>query len=212
MLSIILLAAGLSRRMGAANKLLLPFQGKTMLETTLDQLLQVRNAEIVVVLGHEAERIRPLLENYKVKVVLNPNFENGMTSSIQAAVNAASEQSAGFMICLSDMPLIQTDDYQQLTDVFLDKAQSEPRVIVQPVFEEKPGNPVVFSKIYKPDILALDFPEGCKPIVQTNRAFLQHINISSNAVLRDADTKDDYEQLNSKLDWDPAKFALNLPA
>ena len=212
MLIIILLSAGLSRRMGAANKLLLPFQGKTMLETTLDQLFQVRNAEIVVVLGHEAERIRPLLENYKVKVIFNPNFENGMTSSIQAGVNAASEQSAGFMICLSDMPLIQAVDYQYLVDVFLDKIQSEPRVIVQPIFEGKPGNPVIFSNIYKPDILALDFPEGCKPIVQANRAYVQQVNINTDAVLRDADTEDDFEQLNRKLEWNPAKFTLNLHA
>jgi molybdenum cofactor cytidylyltransferase len=195
MISIILLAAGLSRRMGAANKLLLPFQGKTMLETTLDHLLQVTNAEIIVVLGHEAEQIRPLLENYKVKVVFNPNFENGMTSSIQAGVNAASEQSAGFMTCLSDMPLIQAVDYQYLADVFLDKIQSEPRVIVQPVFEGKPGNPVIFSNIYKPDILSLNFPEGCKPIVQANRAYVHQVNINTDAVLRDADTEDDFEQL-----------------
>lgn len=195
MISIILLAAGLSRRMGAANKLLLPFQGKTMLETTLDQLLQVQNAEIIVVLGHEAEQIRPLLENYQVKVVFNPYFENGMTSSIQAGVNAASEQSAGFMICLSDMPLIQMLDYHQLACFFLDKIQSETRVIVQPVFEGKPGNPVIFSKMYKPDILALDFPEGCKPIVQAKRPFVQQVNINTDAVLRDADTEDDFEHL-----------------
>lgn len=195
MISIILLAAGLSRRMGAANKLLLPFQGKTMLETTLDQLLQVPNAEIIVVLGHEAEQIRPLLERYRVKIIFNPDFVSGMTSSIQAGVKAASEKSAGFMICLSDMPLIHTADYQQFADVFLDKIQTEPRVIVQPVFEGQPGNPVIFSNIYKQDILALDFPEGCKPIVQANRAFVQQVNTDSDAVLRDADTQDDFEQL-----------------
>jgi len=122
MLTVIVLAAGMSRRMGPKNKLLLPFQGKTMLETTLDQLRELQDAEIVVVLGHEAVQIQPLLENLEVKVVLNPDYTCGMTSSIQAGVRAAAERSDGFMICLSDMPLIQTVSYRQLADAFLEKS------------------------------------------------------------------------------------------
>lgn len=194
-ISIIVLAAGLSRRMGLANKLLLPFQGKTMLEITLDHLQELPDMEIIVVLGHEADRIQPLLENRSLKIILNGDYANGMTSSIQAGVRSVSVQSVGFMICLSDMPLIQTSDYQKLADVFLDKRQTEPHVIVQPVFEGIPGNPIIFSNIYKPDILALDFPEGCKPIVQANQTFVQQVDVGTDAVLRDADTEDAFEQL-----------------
>ena len=64
MLTIIILAAGLSRRMGIENKLLLPFQGKTIVETTIDNLLAAQIGEIIVVVGHESEKVKAVLQNY----------------------------------------------------------------------------------------------------------------------------------------------------
>ena len=60
MLTAIVLAAGMSRRMGGENKLLLPFDSKTMLETTLDHILAANVEEVIVVIGHDAEKIRQL--------------------------------------------------------------------------------------------------------------------------------------------------------
>lgn len=198
MLTVIVLAAGLSRRMGGENKLLLPFKGKTMLETTLDRILESGVGEVVVVTGHEADRIRPILEKRPVKVVFNPDYATGMTSSIQAGTRAASPDTEGFMICLSDMPLIEPATYRLLASVFLEKLRTKARVIVQPVFENTPGNPVIFSAVYKDDILALEFPEGCKPIVQANRAFVLRVEVGTDAVTRDADTPEGFEQMKKR--------------
>lgn len=195
MLTVIVLAAGLSRRMGGENKLLLPFRGKTMLETTLDRILEAGVGEVVVVTGHEAERLHPFLEKRPVKVVFNPDFATGMTTSIQAGVRAASPDTEGFMICLSDMPLIEPATYRSLAQVFFEKRKTENRVIIQPVFENTPGNPVIFSAVYKDDILALDFPEGCKPVVQANREFVVRVDVGTDVVLKDADTWEGYEGL-----------------
>lgn len=190
MITVIVLAAGMSRRMGPENKLLLPVRGKTMLETTLGQIPELPDAEVVVVLGHEADKIRPLLENFRVKVAINSDYAHGMTSSIQAGVRAASEQASGFMICLSDMPLIPAGTYGLLAEVFLERVRSEPRLIVQPVFESRPGNPVIFSAAYKEDILSLDFPEGCKPLVRSNKQFVRQVEVETDAILRDIDTEE----------------------
>lgn len=183
--------------MGRENKLLLPFGDKTMLETTLDHILASGADEVVVVVGHEAEKIRALLQHRPVKVTFNPDFATGMTSSIQAGIREASPHAEGFMICLSDMPLIQAATYRLLMEVFIEKKRAEERIIVQPVFENTPGNPVLFSGLYKDDLLALDFPEGCKPLVQSNKAFVVRVDVPTDAVLRDADTPDAFEAIKA---------------
>jgi molybdenum cofactor cytidylyltransferase len=188
MLTAIVLAAGMSRRMGGENKLLLPFGDKTMLETTLDHIFASGVEEVVVVVGHEADKVRSLLGDRPVKVILNPDYATGMTSSIQTGIREASPGTEGFMICLSDMPLIEAATYRALAEVFFEKKKTEERVIVQPFYENAPGNPVIFSAIYKNELLAHDFPEGCKPVVQANRDFVVRVNAATDAVLRDADT------------------------
>ena len=196
LLTIIVLAAGLSRRMGDKNKLLLPVKGKSMLETTLDNILAAGvGEEILLVTGHESDRIRPLLAGRSVREIFNPDYTLGMTSSIQAGVRAASSGVAGYMICLADMPLIEPDIYRSIARLFSETHAVEPRTILQPVFESTPGNPVVLSAFYRAEILALDFPEGCKPIVQANREFVVQATLASDSILRDVDTDEAWENL-----------------
>lgn len=198
MLTIIVLAAGMSRRMGRINKLLLPFGGRTILEATLDQLLAAGAEEILVVLGHEAERIQPLLEKYPVGTVFNPDFAQGMTTSIQAGVRAAATGTEGYMICLSDMPLIEPATYRSIIRTF-DENKTDQSLIVQPVFETNAGNPVIFSAGYKNEILALTFSEGCKPIVQKKREHIHYVRVSTKAILLDADTEEAYQALLAEI-------------
>ncbi|MBV6441423.1 MAG: Molybdenum cofactor cytidylyltransferase [Saprospiraceae bacterium] len=187
----------MSQRMGGENKLLLPFDGKTMLETTLDHILASGTKEIIVVTGYESDKIREVLRNYPVKVVHNPRYAAGMTSSIQAGIRSASHGTDGFMICLSDMPLIAPEIYRNLATVFTEKRQTEERTIVQPFFENTPGNPVIFSSFYKNELLALDYPEGCKPVVQANRQFVVRVDTGTDAILQDADTPRDFEKIKN---------------
>jgi molybdenum cofactor cytidylyltransferase len=151
------------------------------------------------VTGHEAERVQEILKNHSLKTVFNPDFTTGMTASIQAGVRAASPETEGFMVCLSDMPLIDSAVYRQLAEVFFEKTKTEQRVIVQPVFENTPGNPVIFSTVFKNEILALEHSEGCKPIVQANREFVVRVPVATDAILRDADTPEDFEKIKKGL-------------
>lgn len=185
--------------MEGENKLLLPFGDKTMLETTLDQILAAGVGEVVVVTGHEATRVQVFLQNRPLKTVFNPDFADGMTTSIQTGIRAASSETQGFMICLSDMPLIGSAVYRQLADVFLEKIKTEQRVIVRPVFGGALGNPVVFSAFFKNEILELDYPEGCKPVAQANGDWLLRVPVTTIAVLRDADTTAAFEALKNEL-------------
>jgi len=190
-MTIILLAAGQSTRMGGPNKLLLPFWGVTVLEHTLIQLLAADIGPVVVVTGHQRETVLPHLEAYPVQEVFNPDFRNGMTSSIQTGIRAVEGQ--GYMICLSDMPTIPAVGYQLLNDQFLERLQTDERAIVLPRFGTAKGNPVVFSAAYREDILQHPEPEGCRGIVQANQAHVWWVDLPDEGVVRDVDTPEDYQ-------------------
>ena len=207
MLTVILLAAGLSKRMGTANKLRLPFGDKTILQTTLHNIIEANVGEILVIVGHERDLIESDLEFFKdkIKIVFNPHFESGMTSSIQAGIANSSKNTEGYMICLSDMPLLQPIDYQRISNFYLSLKEKKDshHPIVQPVFKGQRGNPVIFHPIYKKELLDLKNTEGGKPVVQAHKEKLYFINMPNDAILRDADTPEAYSEL-IKLNFDKA--------
>ena len=195
----IVLAAGLSRRMGNENKLLLPFGQSTILVTTLLNILSAKIGETLVVVGHEAQNVQETLTTWRdLKVALpsiltNHHYEKGMTTSIQTGVAAADAESLGYMICLSDMPFITPSEYAFLTNEFLKILKTDKEAIVQPIFKGKRGNPTVFSNFYKKHILELIDTEGCKPIVQAHAAHVYVVEMPTDSVLRDIDSRRDYE-------------------
>ncbi len=194
MISIILLAAGESRRMGAENKLLLPYRGQALIVYMLEQILKVEKAEVIVVLGHEAERIKKALVGKAVIFVENSDYKKGMTTSIQAGVRASDVKSQGYMIGLSDLPLMESVDYQKIARAFLTKVIQEESVIVVPTFKNRKGHPIVFSKQYKTTILTHQEMEGCKLIVKDNGHHIFEVAMNNDHILRDMDTPEDYRK------------------
>jgi molybdenum cofactor cytidylyltransferase len=196
MLSIIVLAAGLSSRMGKANKLRLPFKEKTILQATLHNIIEADLGEILVIVGHERDLIEKDLAVFKdkIKIIYNERFESGMTSSIQAGVQNSDENTEGYMICLSDMPLLQSIDYQRIRDFYLEKKDNH-YPIVQPTYKGQQGNPVIFHSIYKKALLDLKNTEGGKIILQANKENVHFIEMLTDAILLDADTPEMYAEL-----------------
>jgi molybdenum cofactor cytidylyltransferase len=205
-ISAITLSAGLSRRMGKENKLLLPLGNTTILEATLSNIIAAQLGETLVVLGHEAAAIShqlskngstlgPLSIKPVFSILTNMNYEKGMTTSIQTGVAAASDESVGYMICLSDMPFITPLEYVFLKNEFINVLKADKQAIVQPVFKGERGNPTIFSSFYKNDILKLDYTEGCKPIVQANKQHVYLVEMPTDSVLRDIDFKAEYEAI-----------------
>lgn len=199
MLNIILLAAGTSSRMGEANKLLLPFRDRSLFESTLEQIEKAAIGDILVVVGHEAERLRPLLAGHVCRVTENPDYAQGMSSSIRAGVSAASADTSGFLIGLSDMPLISAAEYRILAENFRYALEQDSLAIVQPAYEGQRGNPVLFSATYRDALCTLSDPNGARQVVQANRDHLLLVDMPSDGVLLDADTPEAYTQLLSRL-------------
>ena len=202
-LSVIVLAAGLSSRMGDENKLLLPFQGKTILETTISNILLADIGEVIVVVGHEAEKVKNTLKNYplplesgcSISIIENVDYEKGMTTSIQTGVK--DKDNSNYMICLSDMVLIQPEEYRLLAEHFWAFYKEDEKVIVQPIFEGNRGNPVIFSSFYKKNILETTDTEGCRSVVQAHKQHVKLVEMPTNHVLQDIDIQADYERILS---------------
>jgi len=193
MLSAIVLAAGLSQRMGNINKLLLRYKDKTIIETTLENILASQADEVIVVTGYEAEKVKEIVKHLPVTIIYNETYAKGMTTSIQFGVERAKE--SGYMICLADMFMITAEEYASLKKVFEKNFNSNPKYIYVPRYNDEKGNPVIFSPYYKDLILEHKEMEGCKAVVQANKGNICWVNMPTDHVLQDMDYYEDYEKL-----------------
>jgi molybdenum cofactor cytidylyltransferase len=193
MISAILLSAGESKRMGSRNKLLLPFGSTTLIEQSVDHLLGSKAQEVIVVLGHEATRVREVLTGRKLKFVENHHYREGMTSSIQAGLRAIASEANGMMICLSDLPNIDAKEFDTIIDVFEAGSKQNEKLIVVPTHRDKRGNPVIFASHYRAQILSHEEPGGCKGVIEQNLDQVVDAVMSTAHVLEDIDTETQYE-------------------
>ena len=143
MISAIVLAAGESLRMGEENKMLLPFKDTTIIGAVLEAINKSLVDEIIVVDRQNSNLGSQLENNKSVQIVTNKNAAKGLTTSIQCGVNASSDLSEGYLICLGDMPLITNKDYNMLINRFI---TIKSKAIIVPIHNGKRGNPVLFSK------------------------------------------------------------------
>ena len=115
MISAILLAAGQSRRMNGENKLTKEIEGIPLIKLSVKNILASSIDELIIILGYQKEIVEKLIgKNEKIKFVFNKDFESGMASSIKTGLDSLSEKTEAFFICLGDMPMVNSDIYNQL--------------------------------------------------------------------------------------------------
>lgn len=184
--------------MGEQNKLFLKYKGNWIINHVMKNLWNSNQDELIIVMQNNDENLLDGKSSDKIKVVINSDYKKGMTTSIQAGVRAADENTKGYMICLADQPLMTREDYNEIIERFELLIKHDPRSIVVPFYDGKKGNPVIFSSAYRDDILSHQKMEGCKEIVQANKEHVYLIEMNNDHVLRDVDTPEDYEALKVK--------------
>jgi len=192
----IFLTAGSSKRMGKANKLLLPYNNTTLVHYTYSQFKQSKIEEHIVVTGYQHQQIKNALAAEKPNFVHNVNYATGMTSSIQTGFQFLKDVATGYMIALSDMPHLTKKDYDLLISAFKKNYINQALIIV-PVINQQQGNPVIFSKEFVPDILSHQNKEGCKLIIQKNNTFVKMITLKNEHAFKDIDEQADYFELTN---------------
>ncbi len=170
------------------TKQLLPFGDSTVIEQVVSNTLESKVDDIIVVLGYQAERIAPLISAKPVKVVVNPDYQQGMSSSIKCGLNHAAKASDAVMIFLGDQPLISKEIIDKLVEAFANSKQG----IVAPVYKGRRGHPVIFDARYKPELSRLAGDTGAKKIVEAHPEDTLEVEVNSESIITDINTKSDY--------------------
>ena len=185
----ILLAAGLSSRMGEPKQLL-PFGESTIVETVVDSMLGAKFDEVIVVVGHRASEIREQLGTRPVSTVFNPNYREGMLTSAQTGIRGLQESDA-FALMLVDQPFITSALIDRVVDAYVQTDKG----IALPSYNYKRGHPVVFHQRYAGEILTLGTDSGgVRTLFKKYSDDIHYVTVDTDRVLRDIDYREDYER------------------
>lgn len=181
--------------MAGRQKMLLPFGGTTLVEWSLRKLLQVNLGETIVVIGSHGEPMRDRLSPYPVTLVNNEAYGEGMASSIARGVAAAGPGTEGFLIALADMPMISKPTMNAVLDVF--SAHCGQR-IVAPFYGGRRGHPVIFSKDYREELIALKGDRGAAQVLRRQGVNLLKVEVPDCGILQDVDTLETLQRLDGE--------------
>lgn len=185
----IVLAAGRSSRMGGPNKLLALFDGRPLVRRTVDTARASRAGEVVVVTGHQQQRVAAALAGADARQVHNPDFAAGLAGSLKSGVRALAQEADGALIMLGDMPGVGAADLDRLIGAF---GKAGGAAIVRATHEGKRGNPVILPKALFPEVLKLEGDTGARHIVESEGHPVVDVEIGAGATV-DVDTPEALE-------------------
>lgn len=194
----VVLAAGRSRRMGPANKLLTPVEGEAMVARVVDALLESPARPVVVVTGHDAAAVRQALEGRAVRFAHNAEHEEGMGSSLRVGVEALEEEEPGVdgaVICLADMPRVRPHHVAALVRAFDPKRG---RTICVPVHDRKRGHPVLFGRRWFGELRQVAGDVGAREVLARHDHEVVEVAVDDPGVLVDVDTREALEELGAE--------------
>jgi molybdenum cofactor cytidylyltransferase len=181
----LILAAGQSRRMGEVNKLLIEIDGKPMVRRVAETVLASTASPVVAVLGHERDRVRAAFSGSKARCIYNPDFADGISTSLKRGLAALPDDIDGVLICLGDMPSLATDEIERLISAF---NPTEGRAIIVPTRRGKRGNPVLWAKRFFPEMQEIAGDVGARHLIGAYPEVVVEVEMEGEGVLLDIDT------------------------
>jgi molybdenum cofactor cytidylyltransferase len=181
----VILAAGRSTRMGGPNKLLAEIGGRPLVRIVTEQALASQASDVIVVTGHQAEQVEKALLGLKVKFVRNPDFAEGLASSVKAGIAAVPDNADGAVICLGDMPLISAHLIDRLIEAF---APDRGNLIAVPVSDGRHGNPVLWSRRFFSELMTLDGDIGARHLIAKHSEAVAEVPVEGHGAFLDIDT------------------------
>jgi molybdenum cofactor cytidylyltransferase len=192
LVSAVVLAAGRSTRMGAP-KLLLPVEGRAMVERVVAAAAESAAADTVVVVGSEAAAVSAALGGHPVRIVVNPDHEQGMSTSLRAGLSAVPPGYDAVLFVLGDQPFVTPAVIDRLIRRFAETGAG----IVRPLAGGGPAHPVLMASRYFPEIQALDGDVGAREILARHPEDVAYIELEDPRSTLDVDTPADYKAAES---------------
>ena len=182
----VVLAAGQSRRMGTLNKLLITIDGTAMVRRVVDAIRASQASPVVVVTGHERERVEAALAGLgDLRIVVNPDYAKGLSTSLKAGIAALPGDVDGALICLGDMPLVASGELDRLMAAF---NPVEGRAICIPTRRGQRGNPVLLGKQFFAELSGLSGDIGARDLIARHAELVAEVEMAGDGVLTDIDT------------------------
>jgi molybdenum cofactor cytidylyltransferase len=181
----LVLAAGQSRRMGTLNKLLIAIDGKPMVRHVAEAVRASQARPLIVVTGHQREKVEAVLSGLPDAFVFNPDYALGLSTSLKRGLAALPEGVDAVLICLGDMPKVKAAELDRLIAAF---NPVEGRVICLPTRHGKRGNPVLLGKALLPELAAISGDIGAREVVAAHPDLVAEVEMESDGVLTDIDT------------------------
>lgn len=188
----IVLAAGKSSRMGA-NKLLADVNGEPMIRHTVSAVAQGADQTLVVT-GRDKHEIERALAGLSVSFVHNPDFAEGLSTSLRRGVEAVSLAADAVVIALGDMPLVTPETVRRLIAAY---NPVEHRSICVPVYRGERGNPVLWGRQHFAALAGLEGDKGARVLFRTHSEEIVEVEILDESVLMDADTPEALARIRS---------------
>jgi molybdenum cofactor cytidylyltransferase len=196
-LAALVLAAGRSTRMGGPNKLLAEIGGRPLVRIATEQALASQARPVIVVTGHQRERVEAALAGLDVTFVHNPDYTDGISTSVKAGIAAVPGDADGAIVCLGDMPQIDAKLIDRLLAAF---DPEKGALVVVPTMDGKRGNPVVWSRRFFPELGVLGGDVGARHLIASYPEAVAEVAVTGRAVFVDVDTPDALSELKAEIE------------
>jgi molybdenum cofactor cytidylyltransferase len=193
----VVLAAGRSTRMGAVNKMLAEIGGKPLVRIAAEQALASRAKPVIVVTGHERERVEQALSGLPLSFVHNPDYAEGLGTSLKAGIAAVPGESDGAIVCLGDMPQVDAGLIDKLLAAF-DPARGA--LVVVPSINGRRGNPVVWARRFFGELMAVTGDVGARYLIGQYAEAVVEVPLAGEAALTDVDTPESLSVVKAEIE------------
>jgi len=190
MISLVILAAGKSTRM-KENKLLLKLDGETLIERVVKTAKGSSADEVIVVLGHEAEKVREQLVKLDCKVVVNENYMRGQSESVKVGLAAVASSAEAVMILPADVALI---DAESINSVIDEHRKSKSQIVIAS-HKHQSGHPILLDRALFQEVSQIDESAlGLKAVINRHRSEVKYVEVGTENVLIDIDTREEFDK------------------
>lgn len=193
----VVLAAGRSTHMGAVNKMLAEIGGKPLVRIATEQALASRAKPVIVVTGHERERVEQALSGLPVRFVHNPDYADGLAGSVKAGIGAVPAESDGAIVCLGDMPQVDSGLIDKLLTAFDPERGA---LVVVPSIDGRRGNPVVWARRFFNDLMAITGDIGARHLIGQYAEAVVEVPLAGEAALTDVDTPESFSAVKAEIE------------
>jgi molybdenum cofactor cytidylyltransferase len=173
------------------NKLLLKLDGETLIERVVKTAKGSSADEVIVVLGHEAEKVREQLVKLDCKVVVNENYMRGQSESVKVGLAAVASSAEAVMILPADVALI---DAESINSVIDEHRKSKSQIVIAS-HKHQSGHPILLDRALFQEVSQIDESAlGLKAVINRHRSEVKYVEVGTENVLIDIDTREEFDK------------------